>query len=101
MRESRTSGSVRGAHSNMCPYRDPYFPRMVESAHLVSIMMVGECLGRNLIVRRDWYFWKTPFTKYQPRLTSKFLARTHGWGYACSRDLLYDGAGVAAEMIAT
>ena len=27
MRESRTSGFVRGAHSNMCPYRDPYpFP---------------------------------------------------------------------------
>ena len=24
MRESRTSGFVRGAHSNMCPYRDPY-----------------------------------------------------------------------------
>jgi hypothetical protein len=23
MRESRTSGFVRGAHSNMCPYRDP------------------------------------------------------------------------------
>jgi hypothetical protein len=22
MRESRTSGFVRGAHSNMCPYRD-------------------------------------------------------------------------------
>jgi hypothetical protein len=26
MRESRTSGFVRGAHSNMCPYRDPYLP---------------------------------------------------------------------------
>ena len=26
MRESRTSGFVRGAHSNMCPYRDPYKP---------------------------------------------------------------------------
>jgi hypothetical protein len=26
MRESRTSGFVRGAHSNMCPYRDPDFP---------------------------------------------------------------------------
>jgi hypothetical protein len=26
MRESRTSGFVRGAHSNTCPYRDPYFP---------------------------------------------------------------------------
>ena len=25
MRESRTSGFVRGAHSNMCPYRDPAF----------------------------------------------------------------------------
>jgi hypothetical protein len=24
MRESRTSGFVRGVHSNMCPYRDPY-----------------------------------------------------------------------------
>jgi len=23
LRESRTSGFVRGAHSNMCPYRDP------------------------------------------------------------------------------
>jgi hypothetical protein len=28
MRESRTSGFVRGAHSNMCPYRDPYLPEM-------------------------------------------------------------------------
>ena len=27
MRESRTSGFVRGAHSNMCPYRDPYLSR--------------------------------------------------------------------------
>jgi hypothetical protein len=27
MRESRTSGFVRGAHSNMCPYRDRYLPR--------------------------------------------------------------------------
>jgi hypothetical protein len=26
MRESRTSGFVRGAHSNMCPYRDPDLP---------------------------------------------------------------------------
>ena len=25
MRESRMSGFVRGAHSNMCPYRDPEF----------------------------------------------------------------------------
>jgi hypothetical protein len=24
MREGRTSGFVRGAHSNMCPYRDLY-----------------------------------------------------------------------------
>jgi hypothetical protein len=24
MRESRTSGFVRGAHSNVCPYRDPF-----------------------------------------------------------------------------
>jgi hypothetical protein len=28
MRESRTSGFVRGAHSNMCPYRDPYLTLM-------------------------------------------------------------------------
>jgi len=26
MRESRTSGFVRGARSNMCPYRDRYLP---------------------------------------------------------------------------
>jgi hypothetical protein len=26
MRESRTSGFVRGARSNMCPYRDPDLP---------------------------------------------------------------------------
>ena len=25
MRENRTSGFVRGAHSNMYPYRDPHF----------------------------------------------------------------------------
>jgi hypothetical protein len=25
MRESRTYGFVRGAHSDMRPYRDPYF----------------------------------------------------------------------------
>ena len=26
MRESRTYGFMRGAHSNMRPYRDPYLP---------------------------------------------------------------------------
>jgi hypothetical protein len=29
MRESRTYGFVRGAHSDMRPYRDPYFAGLV------------------------------------------------------------------------
>ena len=28
MRESRTYGFVRGAHSDMRPYRDPYLPAL-------------------------------------------------------------------------
>ena len=31
MRESRTSGFVRWARSNMCPYRDPYPPQNQET----------------------------------------------------------------------
>jgi hypothetical protein len=31
MRESRTSGFVAGAHSNMCPYRDPDLPHAQRS----------------------------------------------------------------------
>jgi len=30
-----------------------------------------------------------------------FYPALHGLGYACSRELLYDGAGVAVEIIAT
>ena len=34
MRESRTYGFVRGAHSDMRPYRDPQFPGPVLGHHL-------------------------------------------------------------------
>jgi hypothetical protein len=45
MRESRTSGSVRGAHSNMCPYRDPYLPYLLIS--------VDERFGARFLLRSE------------------------------------------------
>jgi hypothetical protein len=33
MRESRTSGFVRGAHSNVCPYRDPNLANLRRGMH--------------------------------------------------------------------
>jgi hypothetical protein len=44
MRESRTYGFVRGAHSNMRPYRDLYLPR--------SRMVTPGSIGRLQIRRR-------------------------------------------------
>jgi hypothetical protein len=41
MRESRTSGFVRGAHSNMCPYRDPY----LLPAHETHVHETHEIVG--------------------------------------------------------
>jgi hypothetical protein len=32
---------------------------------------------------------------------TRFVHGSHAWGYACYRELLYDGAGVAVEMTAT
>ena len=45
MRESRTYGFVRGAHSNMRPYRDPYLPpiesRITPNPPIRSLSVVG------------------------------------------------------------
>jgi len=40
MRESRTYGFVRGAHSDMRPYRDPYCPVRLAS-HMVKCPSCG------------------------------------------------------------
>src|SRR5258708_2940660 len=50
MRESRTYGFVRGAHSDMRPYRDPYLPRGLCSSRREHVKMSVDALGDNLAV---------------------------------------------------
>jgi hypothetical protein len=46
MRESRTSGFVRGARSNMCPYRDPN--HQISPSHVQSVFISHiACTGRS------------------------------------------------------
>jgi hypothetical protein len=56
MRERRTSGFVRGAHSNMCPYRDPHLSGRV----LIS----GEMQGDTPNPHRSALFWQTPYLPF-------------------------------------
>jgi hypothetical protein len=47
MRESRTYGFVRGAHSDMRPYRDPYLlPEQVDVCIRVAEFLMWERLRR-------------------------------------------------------
>ncbi len=84
MRESRTSGFVRGAHSNMCPYRDPYLHRISS----VTSVMLGEDVVRrrqNEVHAMDAdgrLLWSVEFSKG----TSAVAA--HGGTLVCAADVL-------------
>jgi hypothetical protein len=61
-----------------------------------------DCLGPTtccrLFAARDISF--SPQLQHSQLPPCHFYPAFHGWGYACYRELLYDGAGVAVEVIA-
>jgi hypothetical protein len=82
MRESRTSGFVRGAHSNMCPYRDlnypPELPQALKSGGRLKVL--DDLLGRQYWLVSDEIALKTGSKKVVAdlllvRVDSEGLAR--------------------------